>query len=424
MPTLDLRKPGTLNATAKYAKSFHFFLTRDPFDPRKLETGEKPSGDGVVFQKEVPAEKLNRKDRRAAVNLGPEIAAISKKLDELEKADAQPIPKLYAYVVAAAEEGEHKLAQAVDLDVQRDSLELKVVQEPKKLEFNFAKGAINVYTITYEAIHEVKSVEHELSDGPFKIESAQATTKTADKWAGTIKVKAERPGSATLRIKAIGSRAGNPEEEKSIELECAGAEPSIAILPAREPYRLYEPEALKVTIAGLESVELKIEPADAADVSPKVLQAPGGVVTITPKKAGTFTVVANGILGGEATLEERTQYEIVEPKVKIVSEEQKFPLGGKLKISLEFENCDGVKLRFEPADRIGLSVAELKGPDLVELSGKKDGKATLIASAILGKVVKDLDKVDFDSQGPQVEVDAYGYSEKGVALPGAFAAQK
>lgn len=78
-------------------------------------------------------------------------------------------------------------------------------------------------------------------------------------------------------------------------------------------------------------------------------------------------------------------------------------------VQVAFDGIDRVEFALEPKGTFVLDVDRLEESGIVRLLGKKDGKATLIATGVRGKVDVIQRLVHVECDGPLVRILAWGY---------------
>lgn len=78
-------------------------------------------------------------------------------------------------------------------------------------------------------------------------------------------------------------------------------------------------------------------------------------------------------------------------------------------VEVAFSGIDRVEFELEPKGTFSLDVEKLEESGIVRLLGKKDGKATLIATGVRGKVDVIQRLVHLECDGPLVRILAWGY---------------
>jgi hypothetical protein len=83
---------------------------------------------------------------------------------------------------------------------------------------------------------------------------------------------------------------------------------------------------------------------------------------------------------------------------------------GVLPVQVAFSGCDEVRLELEPLKMFRLDVASLSSSGEVRLLGRRDGKATLIATGMRMGVPVIQRMLHLDCDGPVVRILGFGYT--------------
>ena len=83
---------------------------------------------------------------------------------------------------------------------------------------------------------------------------------------------------------------------------------------------------------------------------------------------------------------------------------------GVLPVQVAFSGCDEVRFALEPLKMFRLDVASLSAPGEVRLLGRRDGKASLIATGLHGGIPVIQRMLHLDCDGPVVRILGFGYS--------------
>lgn len=100
---------------------------------------------------------------------------------------------------------------------------------------------------------------------------------------------------------------------------------------------------------------------------------------------------------------------VVKPSLTIVADRSEAKSGRKITLNVDFKGAEKVVLELEPHGTFDMDLTSLKKPGLVRLHARKDGKATVIATA-LGKGGKGVQRlVHLQCHGPVVKIIGFGY---------------
>ncbi len=99
----------------------------------------------------------------------------------------------------------------------------------------------------------------------------------------------------------------------------------------------------------------------------------------------------------------------LKPALALEAETLYVKAGGVIPVAVELKNLDAVELTLEPAKIFSLDLPSLTRKGLVRLRGKKDGKATLIASGRVGAAEVIRKMLHVECEGPVVRILGFGY---------------
>jgi hypothetical protein len=103
-----------------------------------------------------------------------------------------------------------------------------------------------------------------------------------------------------------------------------------------------------------------------------------------------------------------------QPSLELSAAKGRVKATASIPVEVSFAGVDRVELELEPKNTFALDTASLEESGIVRLLGKRDGKATLIATGVRSGVDVIQRLVHVECDGPIVRILSFGYTPGGT----------